>query len=65
MRLEQVHGSLLGKAVADSIGATFEGRTQIKDNEVTVQIKPSYYLHGQFIIRIDSKSSGKSTLVQL
>jgi hypothetical protein len=27
-----------------------------------VQIKPSYYLHGQFIIRVDSKSSGKGTL---
>jgi hypothetical protein len=40
-------------------------RTQVKDNEVTVQIKPSYYLHGQFIIRVDSKSSGKSTLLKL
>jgi hypothetical protein len=51
-------------ASVDLIGgdAAIECRTQVQDNEVTVQIKPSYYLHGQFIIRVDSKSSGKGTL---
>ena len=51
-------------ASVDRIGGneSLQCRTQVKNNEVTVQIKPSYYLHGQFIIRVDSKSSGKSRL---
>ena len=51
-------------ASVDVIGgnALIECCTQLQDNEVTVQIKPSYYLHGQFIIRVDSNSSGKGTL---
>jgi len=54
-------------ASVDLIGGNgaVECRTQVQDNEVTVQIKPSYYLHGQFIIRVDSKSSGKGTLSKL
>ena len=54
-------------ASVDRIGGneSLQCRTQVKNNEVTVQIKPSYYLHGQFIIRVDSKSSGKSALSKL
>ncbi len=54
-------------ASVDRIGGneSLQCCTQVKNNEVTVQIKPSYYLHGQFIIRVDSKSSGKSALSKL
>ena len=37
-------------------------RTLVQNNQVTVQVRPSHYLHGQLIIRVDSKSSGQSSL---
>lgn len=54
-------------ASVDRIGGNeaIQCRTQVSDNEVTVQVQPSYYLHGQLIIRVDSKSSGTSTLSKL
>jgi len=54
-------------ASVDRIGGNeaINCRTQIHENEITVQIKPSYYLHGQFIVRVDAKSSGRTNLSKL
>ncbi|MCF7853851.1 MAG: glycoside hydrolase family 55 protein [Candidatus Pacebacteria bacterium] len=56
-----------GKAVSasvDRIGGdpAIKCRTRVDANKVTVQIEPSYYMHGQFIIMLRAKSTGQSTL---
>ncbi|MEE3372257.1 MAG: hypothetical protein VX346_23180 [Planctomycetota bacterium] len=58
---------MTASASVDRIGGNnaITCRTRIDKNVITVQIKPSYYLHGQFILRVDAKSSGLSSLSKL